>query len=216
MGIDPATHKPRNNPASLAQSRQHADLSHMAQWEAARLEAEARLARESKHVYKLPLLHKLTSPSPPPPTRHLAAPPCLDVLKVWQSTAIPSCFFSSPASCSSLESPTSTLNFSCNSLTAPVAAANDTVAADGYGACVEAEGETDNSHPLHDAAYTSSYDCGLADLAAFDQDSDGYGGMDGGNSLPLVGEFEESKDYWNYLLNLVTSPVTEPPPALWG
>lgn len=43
MGIDPTTHKPKNN-----QAGKHAStVSHMAQWETARLEAEARLARVS-------------------------------------------------------------------------------------------------------------------------------------------------------------------------
>ncbi|KAL8518724.1 hypothetical protein ACS0TY_009899 [Phlomoides rotata] len=36
MGIDPTTHKPKNNQAAA--------VSHMAQWETARLEAEARLS----------------------------------------------------------------------------------------------------------------------------------------------------------------------------
>ena len=48
MGIDPVTHKPRADaPASSpagARYRAAAYLSHTAQWESARLEAEARLA----------------------------------------------------------------------------------------------------------------------------------------------------------------------------
>ncbi|XP_018471017.1 transcription factor MYB16 isoform X2 [Raphanus sativus] len=52
MGIDPVTHKPKNEtPLSSSLgglSKNAATLSHMAQWESARLEAEARLARESK------------------------------------------------------------------------------------------------------------------------------------------------------------------------
>ncbi|XP_057754127.1 transcription factor MYB16-like [Arachis stenosperma] len=52
MGIDPVTHKPRND-ALVSGDGGHskkvaANLSHMAQWESARLEAEARLVRESK------------------------------------------------------------------------------------------------------------------------------------------------------------------------
>ena len=51
MGIDPVTHKAKND--ALLSSEGHsnktaANLSHMAQWESARLEAEARLVRESK------------------------------------------------------------------------------------------------------------------------------------------------------------------------
>ena len=49
MGIDPVTHKPKNDLLSNdGQSKSAANLSHMAQWESARLEAEARLVRESK------------------------------------------------------------------------------------------------------------------------------------------------------------------------
>ncbi|KAL5582257.1 hypothetical protein UlMin_014699 [Ulmus minor] len=49
MGIDPVTHKPKNDLLSSdGQSKNAANLSHMAQWESARLEAEARLVRESK------------------------------------------------------------------------------------------------------------------------------------------------------------------------
>ncbi|KAL0343863.1 UNVERIFIED_CONTAM: Transcription factor [Sesamum angustifolium] len=50
MGIDPVTHKPKNDTlvSSDGQSKNAANLSHMAQWESARLEAEARLVRQSK------------------------------------------------------------------------------------------------------------------------------------------------------------------------
>ncbi|MED6131580.1 hypothetical protein PIB30_010900 [Stylosanthes scabra] len=54
MGIDPVTHKPKNDalvPGSGDgghSNKAAANLSHMAQWESARLEAEARLVRESK------------------------------------------------------------------------------------------------------------------------------------------------------------------------
>lgn len=51
MGIDPMTHKPKSE-SIIAVGRQSSsassNLSHMAQWESARLEAESRLARESK------------------------------------------------------------------------------------------------------------------------------------------------------------------------
>eukprot|EP01018_Ginkgo_biloba_P038374 Gb_05115 [translate_table: standard] len=50
MGIDPVTHKPKSDSLNLleGQYKDTSALSHMAQWESARLEAEARLARESK------------------------------------------------------------------------------------------------------------------------------------------------------------------------
>ncbi|MCE2055642.1 Transcription factor myb16, partial [Datura stramonium] len=45
MGIDPMTHKPKitNNLNGASASKYIANLSHMAEWESARLEAEARL-----------------------------------------------------------------------------------------------------------------------------------------------------------------------------
>ncbi|MED6171202.1 hypothetical protein PIB30_038631, partial [Stylosanthes scabra] len=54
MGIDPVTHKPKNDALFPGgdggghSNKAAANLSHMAQWESARLEAEARLVRESK------------------------------------------------------------------------------------------------------------------------------------------------------------------------
>ncbi|KAL5214319.1 hypothetical protein ABZP36_003471 [Zizania latifolia] len=59
MGIDPVTHKPRSDVpgaggggggdvAGAQHAKATAHLSHTAQWESARLEAEARLAREAK------------------------------------------------------------------------------------------------------------------------------------------------------------------------
>uniref|UniRef100_A0A8I6XE51 HTH myb-type domain-containing protein n=1 Tax=Hordeum vulgare subsp. vulgare TaxID=112509 RepID=A0A8I6XE51_HORVV len=94
MGIDPVTHKPRSDvpggagggDAEGAAGAQHAKaaahLSHTAQWESARLEAEARLAREAK-------------------LRALAA-------SVSSSTQYPLAAHAAPG----LDSPTSTLSFS--------------------------------------------------------------------------------------------------------
>lgn len=91
MGIDPVSHKPKNDTllSSDGQSKSVANLSHMAQWESARLEAEARLVKQSKlqctsPVAKQPGLiepssasFKLLAPTSGPPTR------CLDILKAW-------------------------------------------------------------------------------------------------------------------------------------
>jgi myb proto-oncogene protein len=72
MGIDPVTHKPRADAdadaaGSGARSTVAARLSHTAQWESARLEAEARLAREAK-------LRALASPPPPTASSVLDSP----------------------------------------------------------------------------------------------------------------------------------------------
>ncbi|KAB5538507.1 hypothetical protein DKX38_016040 [Salix brachista] len=116
MGIDPVTHKPKADSlgSGSGHSKGAANLSHMAQWESARLEAEARLVRESKVIIPNPLPNRLgptvsakvlSESSAAPPAR----PQCLDVLKVWQGVVF-SMF--SAGSSDSLESPTSTLNFS--------------------------------------------------------------------------------------------------------
>jgi myb proto-oncogene protein len=69
MGIDPVTHKPKNETplSSLGLSKNAAILSHTAQWESARLEAEARLARESKLLH---LQHYQTKTSSQPHHHH--------------------------------------------------------------------------------------------------------------------------------------------------
>ncbi|KAI4314136.1 hypothetical protein L6164_027072 [Bauhinia variegata] len=65
MGIDPITHKPKTDAAGTGtgtgsgHSRDTSNLSHMAQWESARLEAEARLVRETRLVVQ----NQLGSPS---------------------------------------------------------------------------------------------------------------------------------------------------------
>nr|QHG11484.1 R2R3-MYB transcription factor 56 [Taxus chinensis] len=50
MGIDPITHKPKSESFNVGegQSKSSSALSHMAQWESARLEAEARLTKQSR------------------------------------------------------------------------------------------------------------------------------------------------------------------------
>ncbi|CAL0331232.1 unnamed protein product [Lupinus luteus] len=136
MGIDPTTHKPKTDAYGDSgdyRSKDAANLSHMAQWENARLEAEVRLTRESKlqsglcsntQPTRLVLNKITTQPS---------LPPCLDVLKAWQSSwSKPQQQITSPTTKANndnkmyqhsmyammlstnhdnLESPTSTLNF---------------------------------------------------------------------------------------------------------
>nr|GMD76589.1 transcription factor MYB16-like [Ipomoea batatas] len=82
MGIDPMTHRPKIN-SSFGSA---ANISHMAQWETARLEAEARLVRHSKFISSSlisPHRFRLPTNNPPPQPK---IPPSLDVLKAWQET----------------------------------------------------------------------------------------------------------------------------------
>ncbi|KAJ4841045.1 hypothetical protein Tsubulata_009384 [Turnera subulata] len=86
MGIDPMTHRAKHT----------SNLSHMAQWESARLEAEARLVRQSKlcRVQEQDTQNN-GSPAVLPPARlfnrraaassKIAPTRCLDILKAWQS-----------------------------------------------------------------------------------------------------------------------------------
>ena len=91
MGIDPTTHKPKSNLLSSA-GRNPGTLSHMAQWERARLEAEARMVSESKQLVSKPSPQNnymrgfsggvLTSSKASAPSTRSQ---CLDVLTAWQS-----------------------------------------------------------------------------------------------------------------------------------
>lgn len=108
MGIDPVTHKPKND-TILSTHEGHlkntANLSHMAQWESARLEAEARLVRQSK----------LRSDSAPPPNNPM--PLCLDILKPWNgvwTTNINPCNDTGGTTTHHDHSPTSTVSYSDN------------------------------------------------------------------------------------------------------
>ncbi|CAN7114241.1 unnamed protein product [Brassica rapa subsp. narinosa] len=101
MGIDPVTHKPKNETplSSLGLTKNAAILSHMAQWESARLEAEARLARESK------ILHYQTKPS----SHHHHGFTHKTLLTTWTSKTKQGY---ADRQQQQLESPTSTVSFS--------------------------------------------------------------------------------------------------------
>ncbi|KAI3953848.1 hypothetical protein MKW98_017672 [Papaver atlanticum] len=142
MGIDPVTHKPKSDALSSVidgQSKNSANLSHMAQWESARLEAEARLARESKIikfntslVQQRPNSGSLATDSSPSSSAQLlnkmATQPaaqalCLDVLRAWQGMKREATLSGSILGLGSnqdfIESPTSTLSSTDNSIPLP-------------------------------------------------------------------------------------------------
>lgn len=120
MGIDPVTHKPKSHALGPDQLKDAANLSHMAQWEGARLQAEARLVRESKLQVTNPfqtqpgsssstqLVYEMTNIAPLPPQ-----PPCLDVLSAWQGSWLKAPRYNDfAAASSSLDPRTSVLAFS--------------------------------------------------------------------------------------------------------
>ncbi|PSS30467.1 Transcription factor like [Actinidia chinensis var. chinensis] len=134
LGIDPVTHKPKNK-ALLSidgQSKDAANLSHMAQWESARLEAEARLVRQSK-LRSSSFHPQLGSPAPEFPATPLnksvgptTPSQCLDKLKAWSGVWTKNSDVGGGGGCSitgsvaglgeDLESPTSTLHFSATGI----------------------------------------------------------------------------------------------------
>uniref|UniRef100_A0ACD6APT4 Uncharacterized protein n=1 Tax=Avena sativa TaxID=4498 RepID=A0ACD6APT4_AVESA len=101
MGIDPVTHKPTNGALigteDIKSAKAAASLSHMAQWESARLEAEGRLARESKMRTAVSIPTSIHA-QPTNPADSTASQ-CLGMLHAWQDAK------------RDLESPTSTLTF---------------------------------------------------------------------------------------------------------
>ncbi|KAJ7943437.1 MYB transcription factor [Quillaja saponaria] len=119
MGIDPVTHKPKTDSLG-SPTKNSANLSHMAQWESARLEAEARLVRESKLLQATIHNQQLATKNPTQSSRL----PCLDVLKAWQNSWLNSRpiatnskdnnMYAMMFAMDDLESPTSTLSFSDN------------------------------------------------------------------------------------------------------
>ncbi|KAG9451367.1 hypothetical protein H6P81_011332 [Aristolochia fimbriata] len=145
MGIDPVTHKPKTDALGTLvdghAAKTAANLSHMAQWESARLEAEARLVRESKlrssstaaHHHLLISDHHHASSSssttttttssswPPPPLHH------------HQPTTTTTTTKSAPNSTTNnnanhdLESPTSTLSFSENMMMSTTNSSSTTI-----------------------------------------------------------------------------------------
>lgn len=61
MGIDPQTHEPYCLEGSSKRLPVSSSTRHMAQWESARLEAEARLSMESSASFLLPSPNKITN-----------------------------------------------------------------------------------------------------------------------------------------------------------
>ncbi|KAJ4960267.1 hypothetical protein NE237_020177 [Protea cynaroides] len=254
MGIDPVTHKPKSDALSSVdgQSKTAANLSHMAQWESARLEAEARLVRESKlkstsfgseSSDPAPQLNNktvVTTGAPPP-----AQPLCLDVLKAWQggwSKSTKGGFIAgtSTGNGPDLESPTSTLSFSENPLPIqPVGPTNAVEYYDNEGGMVKEEGEEEwkgVTASLQDVVFAvetpwspesrkaenghvgvSNFMEGFADLLLTNADdhneSERGGDSDNGdgNDRSEGFSYEENKNYWNNILNLVNSSPSDSP-----
>ncbi|KAG6533021.1 transcription factor MYB106-like [Zingiber officinale] len=220
MGIDPCTHKAKSDALSSAagagggrRSRSAANLSHMAQWESARLEAEARLVRESKLRTVAALQQQMGSS---PPSSAASPPGCLGVLRAWRGQR------------SDLESPTSTLSFAEGRLL--MAAAGGRLVDGDY----QGSSRMDNLAGLEvpDAAAGGEAPwlgeaCGWGQLqvgGSFtgmllgDKNSNcGCAGGDSYGNNDYLQEEEEgtemNKHYWNTILNSVNSSSSSTSPA---
>ncbi|XP_008802568.1 transcription factor MYB106-like [Phoenix dactylifera] len=205
MGIDPVTHKPKSDALSSCdgQPRSAANLSHMAQWESARLEAEARLVRESRLRATPPFQPQSPSssappPPPPPPGSDSVAPPAppLDALRAWQGAWSSKPTTGNPGGRIDLESPTSTGSFSENAL--PIASsgvmdANSTTCHEGPGQELEEEQDLEwkcfERQPLR---MPDTKDHRMDSFASFSMDTTSIFGGDSSSWLPESsgGEFD--------------------------
>ncbi|KAF8092314.1 hypothetical protein N665_0417s0011 [Sinapis alba] len=182
MGIDPVTHKHKNEThllSSTGQSKNLATLSHMAQWESARLEAEARLARESKLLH---LQHYQNNKAAAAPPNHYLNPK--------QSTN-----WTKPnegKGDQQLESPTSTVTFSENLPLMIMHLGIPTVNINRDSRDSVQEGFT--SLLLGD-----SVDRNLSAGENEEADESEYS------------YYEDNKNYWNSILNLVDSTPSDSP-----
>ncbi|KAJ4973560.1 hypothetical protein NE237_006734 [Protea cynaroides] len=208
MGIDPVTHKSKTDAFSFTdgQSKTAANLSHMAQWETARLEAEARLVRESK----LKSISFGSSSAIPP-----AAPPlCLDVLKAWQGGLSKSTKGGFNPDLEFVDNPTSAVE--CE------------------GGMVKEEGEEEwkVTNGIQDVIFTiesswpldsgkvetgqvevSNFMDGFSDqlLSNADHQNESDKGGDSDNGREEVFSNEKNESYWNNILNLVKSSSSDSP-----
>uniref|UniRef100_A0ACD5UQC1 Uncharacterized protein n=1 Tax=Avena sativa TaxID=4498 RepID=A0ACD5UQC1_AVESA len=199
MGIDPVTHKPRSDVpgagggvggAEGQHAKAAAHLSHTAQWESARLEAEARLAREAK-------------------LRALAA-------SASSNNSTSAQYLPHPVA-HGLDSPTSTLSFADSAALASVLEAHGAAAAAARAAmqpmqayeeaCKEQNwGDVDAA----DVGFAGAGFTGL--LLDMNQNARPAGRIDAEADVEEH-ETEEEKNYWNSILNLVNSSTSAVVPA---
>ncbi|KAJ9683721.1 hypothetical protein PVL29_019338 [Vitis rotundifolia] len=265
MGIDPVTHKPKSDAllSSDGQSKNAANLSHMAQWESARLEAEARLVRESKlrsnsfnHHPGTPSASNSAAVGAKTAAVSSSPPVYLDVLKAWHGVWPKSTEGGGSsggggggvAVAGDLESPTSTLSYSENAAAVASTAVIDFVGNSGSceGGIIKDEGDQqewkgmgsstqlpgsftsalhDMAVPMDSGAWTPEslktvngghFIEGFTELLLSNStnrtlsDTDGGGDSDNGGCSGSD-YYEDNKNYWNSILNLVNSSPYDSP-----
>ncbi|KAJ6369939.1 hypothetical protein OIU76_028241 [Salix suchowensis] len=232
---------------SDGESKNAANLSHMAQWESARLEAEARLVRESK-LRSHSIQHQLSSTTPgyipgsgssPGSTSALVQPQrSLDVLKAWNGGWSKSSEGNGGGLNMGIgdviESPTSTLTFSENA--PPVmnsgAGGENSISMTEF---VGTSGSTESGIIKEEAPWNPDSlrencddvhagknvmeegfthlllgDSAERSLSDNGKDSDHSGGS-GSGSGSGSNYYEDNKNYWNSILNLVNSSPSSSP-----
>ncbi|KFK37575.1 hypothetical protein AALP_AA3G001200 [Arabis alpina] len=201
MGIDPVTHKHKNETlsSSSGQSKNAATLSHMAQWESARLEAEARLARESKLLH---LQHYQNN-------NNINNNKSNFTHKTWTKPN------------GDLESPTSTVTFSENHplMTMPLGiptenrtpAMIDFAVSSSTSSDVTLVKEHDHDWMRQINCPTEEIEEGFTSLLLGDTTA----GKNDGSGVSVAGAesdysyYEDNKNYWNSILNLVDSSPSD-------
>ncbi|CAA3028043.1 transcription factor MYB16-like [Olea europaea subsp. europaea] len=263
MGIDPMTHKPKNDTltSSDGQSKNSANLSHMAQWESARLEAEARLARQSKlrsNSFTNPLnSSEFSSSTSSQMNKPVGLAQCLDILKAWNGGDGAMVGLGCE-----LESPTSTLSYSENappvsttgigessttfvdfvgnssgSSEAGIMKEEDEEDWKGFGNSTvansvsltsgihdislpvenawESESLRANSEHVPSGNFVERFTDLLLSTAGGDRSLSGDGAEEsfncGGPSGSASDQYEDDKNYWNSILNLVNSSNSDSP-----
>ncbi|KAG7623564.1 SANT/Myb domain [Arabidopsis thaliana x Arabidopsis arenosa] len=222
MGIDPVTHKHKNETlsSSTGQSKNAATLSHMAQWESARLEAEARLARESKLLHLQHYQNNNNLNKSAAPQQH-----CFT-----QKTSTNWTKPNQGNGDQQLESPTSTVTFSEN-LLMPLGIPTDSSR--------NRNNNNNESSAMIELAVSSSTSSDVSLVKEHEHDwirqiNCGSGGIGEGFTSLLIGDsvgrslptgkneatagvgneseynyYEDNKNYWNSILNLVDSSPSD-------
>ncbi|XP_062225833.1 transcription factor MYB16-like [Phragmites australis] len=198
MGIDPVTHKPRSDALGAGGGAQHGNaaphLSHTAQWESARLEAEARLAREAK----LRALAASASASASASAPHLPGPAAAPVL----------------------DSPTSTLSFSESAALASVLEAQGAAAAaraamqpmQAFAEACKEQQQWGDLNAAADAGFAGAGFTGLLLDGSLSQDQRPVA-RDAEADAGLQ-EIDEEENYWDSILDLVNSSSASLPTSV--
>lgn len=224
MGVDPATHKPMVAALGSANGdpKKVSNLTHMAQWESARLEAEARFVRESSKLRQNDQQPGLQA-GPLPTQRfnkiasRLGAPLCLDILKAWQRVQLKSIVIDNinggDNGSNNLDSPTSTLNYflqNAKASSTKIASFHSNEVNEGlFTTCQDMEfeageawnmgtcniGDEDLIKGFSNLLFNS---CESDRLVQPNIDNDGNNGSNDG-----VSEDYENKNYWDDMFNLV-------------